>query len=125
MGGKLYSLRVAKGLTQEQLAAELCVSPAAVSKWERNLSNPGIEMLWALADFFGCTIDELVGRSRKLLEQMNSYDNARARMTEAAGDLLKCGELARQEGLLALEGLARRLSETRPDKGGDLCQIQG
>ncbi len=29
MGGKLYSLRVAKGLTQEQLVSELCVSPAA------------------------------------------------------------------------------------------------
>ncbi len=71
-------------------------------------------------DFFGCTIDELVGRSGKLLEQMNRYDNSRARMTEAAGDLLKCNEHARQKGFLALEGLARRLSETRPDKGGFL-----
>ena len=32
IGGKIYSLRVAKGMTQEQLAAILCVSPAAVSK---------------------------------------------------------------------------------------------
>ena len=46
IGGKLYSLRVAKRMTQEQLAAVLCVSPAAVSKWERNLANPSIEMLW-------------------------------------------------------------------------------
>lgn len=61
-----------------------------------------------------------MGRSGKLLEQMNRYDNSRARMTEAAGDLLKCNELARQKGFLALEGLARRLSETRPDKGGFL-----
>ena len=30
MGGKLYSLRVARGMTQEQLAAGLCVSPGAV-----------------------------------------------------------------------------------------------
>ena len=36
IGGKIYSLRVAKGMTQEQLAVILCVSPAAVSKWERN-----------------------------------------------------------------------------------------
>ena len=62
IGGKLYSLRVAKRMTQEQLAAVLCVSPAAVSKWERNLANPSIEMLWALADYFECTMDELVGR---------------------------------------------------------------
>lgn len=42
IGGKIYSLRVAKGMTQEQLAVLLCVSPAAVSKWERNLANPSI-----------------------------------------------------------------------------------
>lgn len=121
IGGKIYSLRVAKGMTQEQLAAELCVSPTAVSKWERNLSNPGIEMLWALADFFGCTIDELVGRSEKLLEQLGSYDRTVERMAEVAEDLLKCCELARQEGLLALEGFAKELAGTRPDKGGFLA----
>ena len=49
IGGKIYSLRVAKGMTQEQLAAILCVSPAAVSKWERNIANPGIDILWAWA----------------------------------------------------------------------------
>lgn len=68
MGGKIYSLRVAKRMTQEQLAQELCISPAAVSKWERNQAIPSIEMLWALADFFDCTIDELVGRKGVLLE---------------------------------------------------------
>ena len=63
MGGKIYSLRRAKRMSQEQLAAVLNISPAAVSKWERNLSNPSIEMLWVLADFFECSINELVGRT--------------------------------------------------------------
>ena len=63
IGGKIYSLRVAKGMTQEQLAAMLCVSPAAVSKWERNLANPSIEMLWALADYFDVQIDYLLGKN--------------------------------------------------------------
>ena len=66
IGGKIYSLRVAKGMTQEQLAAILCVSPAAVSKWERNLANPSVEMLWELADYFECSIDELVGREENV-----------------------------------------------------------
>ena len=70
MGGKIYSLRMAKRMTQEELSAVLCISPAAVSKWERNLAVPSIEMLWALADFFGCTIDELVGRSENRLQQV-------------------------------------------------------
>ena len=56
IGGKIYSLRMAKRMSQEQLAAILNVSPAAVSKWERNLSNPSIEMLWVLADFLSAVL---------------------------------------------------------------------
>ena len=59
IGSTIKRLRLEKGMTQEQLAVILCVSPAAVSKWERNLANPSIEILWALADYFECSIDEL------------------------------------------------------------------
>lgn len=108
MGGKIYSLRVAKGMTQEQLAAELCVSPAAVSKWERNLANPNVEMLVALADFFECTIDELVGREMKRMERVGIYDNEKLRLVETGEELLKCCEISRKEGLLALEDEMKR-----------------
>lgn len=104
MGGKIYSLRVAKGMTQEQLAGVLCISPAAISKWERNLANPNIEMLWALADFFDCSIDELVGRKTKELDRAGEYDKNRLCMVETAEELLTLSEISRQQGLLALEG---------------------
>lgn len=103
IGGKIYSLRVAKGMTQEQLAAILCVSPAAVSKWERNLANPGIEMLWALADYFECSIDELVGREEKHLGKLGIYDSEKIRLAEVAEELLACSEISRMQGLLALD----------------------
>lgn len=103
IGGKIYSLRVAKGLTQEQLAAILCISPAAVSKWERNLANPSIEMLWALADYFECSIDELVGREEKHLTKVGMYDSEKLRLAEVAEELLQCSEISRREGLLALD----------------------
>lgn len=103
IGGKIYSLRVAKGMTQEQLAAILCVSPAAVSKWERNIANPGIEMLWELADYFECSIDELVGREEKRLEKVGMYNGEKMRLVEVAEELLKCSEISRQEGLLVLD----------------------
>lgn len=104
LGGKIYSLRAAKGMTQEQLAAILCVSPAAVSKWERNLANPGIDMLWALADYFECTIDELVGRECGQLGKVGIYDEDSIRLIALAEELLECCEVSRREGLLALEG---------------------
>lgn len=103
IGGKIYSLRVAKSMTQEQLAAMLCVSPAAVSKWERNLANPSIEMLWALADYFECSIDELVGREEKRLTKVGIYDCEKMRLAEVAEELLRCSEISRKEGLLALD----------------------
>ena len=103
VGGKIYSLRVAKGMTQEQLAAILCVSPTAVSKWERNLANPSIEMLWELADYFECSIDELVGREEKRLAKVGIYDDTKMRLVEVAEELLKCSEISRKEGLLALD----------------------
>ena len=103
IGGKIYSLRVAKGMTQEQLAAILCVSPAAVSKWERNLANPSIEMLWELADYFECSIDELVGREEKRLAKVGIYNSEKLRLVEVAEELLLCSEISRQEGLLELD----------------------
>ena len=103
MGGKLYSLRMAKRMTQEQVAAELCVSPAAVSKWERNQTVPSVEMLWALADFFDCTMDELVGRRQPPVERMGAYDQQKFRLAQVGEDLLRCGEISREKGLIAME----------------------
>ena len=100
MGGKIYSLRMAKRMSQEQLAAVLRISPAAVSKWERNLSNPSIEMLWTLADLFECSIDELVGRTLTQVEKVGTYDEKKFRLVVIGEDLLKCSEISRADGRL-------------------------
>ena len=52
-------MRKEKGITQEQLAAVLCISAGAVSKWETNSSIPDIAMLPKIANFFGVSIDLL------------------------------------------------------------------
>ncbi len=57
---KLQELRKQKGLTQEQLAQQLYVSRAAVSKWESGRGYPGIDSLKAIAKFYCVTIDELL-----------------------------------------------------------------
>lgn len=58
---KLKFHRHQKGLTQEEVAAHLGVSYQAISKWERNEGYPEITMLPALANYFGITVDELIG----------------------------------------------------------------
>lgn len=63
IGKQIYELRKQKGIRQEELAAELGVTAAAVSKWENGYTLPDILMLCALADFFEVTTDELLGRN--------------------------------------------------------------
>ena len=57
---KLQELRRQKGLTQEELAARLCVSRTAISKWESGRGYPNIDSLKAIAQVFSVTIDELL-----------------------------------------------------------------
>lgn len=58
----LKRIRKDKGITQEQLADKIGVSPQAVSKWEYS-SYPDPQLLPAIADYLGVTIDELFGRA--------------------------------------------------------------
>ena len=58
---KIRTLRTARGITQEALAAELGVSAQAVSKWERGATMPDVSLLPELAVYFGVSLDELFG----------------------------------------------------------------
>ena len=66
LGKNIYELRRERGITQEELAGELGVTAAAVSKWEKGATLPDVLMVCAIADFFGVTTDALLGREREL-----------------------------------------------------------
>ena len=66
IGQNILQLRRQKNIKQEELAAELGVTAAAVSKWENGYTLPDILMLCALADFFEVTTDELLGRNTQV-----------------------------------------------------------
>lgn len=63
IGRNILELRKQKNMKQEELAAELGVTAAAVSKWENGYTLPDLLMLCALADFFEVTTDELLSRN--------------------------------------------------------------
>jgi transcriptional regulator with XRE-family HTH domain len=63
---KLQELRRQKRLTQEELAASLYVSRAAISKWESGRGYPNIESLKAMAKFFSVTVDCLLSTDEVL-----------------------------------------------------------
>ena len=61
IGKRIAQLRKEKGLTQEELAVRMGVSPQAVSKWENDQTCPDISALPALSKLLGVTVDELLG----------------------------------------------------------------
>ncbi len=69
MAGRLAenirAFRRQRSLTQAQLAEALGVTVGAVYKWENGLSQPELDMLVALADFFDASVDALLGYEMK------------------------------------------------------------
>jgi len=61
IGMNIKRLRQNKGVTQEHLGDALGISSQAVSKWENESALPDIFLLPKLADYFGISIDELMG----------------------------------------------------------------
>lgn len=57
----LKKYRIAKDLTQEEVAAFLGITAQSVSKWERGESYPDITFLPALANIFETSVDLLIG----------------------------------------------------------------
>ena len=59
----LKKLRLAKGLSQQALADKLAISQQSVYKYENQITEPNIELLKNIADFFEVSIDYLTGNS--------------------------------------------------------------
>jgi len=62
---KIKEYRKQQHWTQEELAKKLDVERSAVAKWESGKSQPQAARLIALAEIFGCTVDEILGRELK------------------------------------------------------------
>lgn len=62
-GERLKSLRKEKGLKQEELAKVVGCTQRKISYMERGATEPDLQTLLKLADFFGVTIDYLCGRT--------------------------------------------------------------
>ena len=55
----LKELRARRNQTQGEVARNLGISTATYNAWERDISNVGISKVYAVAEYFGVTIDEI------------------------------------------------------------------
>lgn len=75
LGERIRELRQRDGRTQDALAGELGVTAQAVSRWEKGICYPDMELIPSIANCFGVSIDELFG-----------YDNERTKKVDALFD---------------------------------------
>lgn len=100
---KLKDARKNAALSQEQLAEKLCVSRAAVAKWESGKGLPDIENLKAISKLLDVSIDYLVDdgaemdfRVTKEQIDLDSYEvTGRCRCKEDAAVLARFPEATR------------------------------
>lgn len=72
IGERIKLERTKKGDSQATLGELVSVSQQAVGKWEKDLAEPDGETLNMLADYFGVSVDYLLGRKEK--SPSNVYD---------------------------------------------------
>ncbi len=60
---RIKELREERGLSQAKLARELNVGTGSVGMWESTQEIPPVKKLLVIADYFGVSLDYLVGRS--------------------------------------------------------------
>ena len=65
IGKSLKEQRKSNGYTQEQLSKATGIVQPNISAWENNIYSPNIDFCVILADFYGISVDELIGHEVK------------------------------------------------------------
>lgn len=100
IGETIRNLRRERNITQEEFANILGVTYQSVFRWENNTCYPDMELLPDIADFFGITVDKLMGADKNA--EQKEIDRYLERFQEAVnrGAVHECIDIAR-EGVAA------------------------
>lgn len=75
LGEQIKAFRRRDGRTQEELATALGVTAQAVSRWEKGICYPDMELMPSMANYFGVAIDELFGYTNHRQERIDALAN--------------------------------------------------
>ncbi len=109
---RLKELRTEKKITQKDFAAILGVPSNTYNQWENGRREPDCESLSKIADYFGVTIDYLIGHETATFSESANVQRPINSVTPAKYDLLdeidKAKVDAYIEGLLAADKYSRQ-----------------
>lgn len=84
----IRQLRMARNLSQVDLAKALGVTKQSISNWENNNIQPSIDMLIHLAEYFSVSTDYLLGLDqRKYVEISGLTDRQLAHIADIINDI--------------------------------------
>ena len=117
-GNRIKILREEKGLNQRELAKELSISPSAIGMYERDFREPNDEIKLKMAEYFGVSVDFLLGKSdvrnpEKIEVDMDEVDVAFASGIKGLNETNKMIIKSTLEALLAKQ---EKDKETNEDK---------
>jgi transcriptional regulator with XRE-family HTH domain len=96
IGSKIKYLRKEKDITQDELADFLGVSYQSVSRWETGVCYPDMELLPIIADFFGVTVDSLLGVNETIEQEKVAQYLFRFQEAISQGKVYDCIAIARE-----------------------------
>lgn len=103
---KLKELREERDVLQKDLAAAINRTRACISSWEQGKTEPSIDDLVKLADFFGTSVDCIIGRGAAETEARPKTE------IELLDEFRKLDENDKYRTLGYVQALAQRENET-------------
>ncbi|MCI2161178.1 MAG: helix-turn-helix transcriptional regulator [Oscillospiraceae bacterium] len=85
MYDRLLKLMKENNITPYRLSKETGITQATLSRWKTGKTDPSIETLKKIADYFGVSLDYLLGDvsdplfcldNKKILKEINSYESS-------------------------------------------------
>lgn len=92
LGEKLFELRKAKNLTQDDVAEKLNVTRQTISKWETNQSTPDFDKIVPLCDLYEISPNELLTGEKQEQEFDKDSDSNEFNLNEAKKNLFIRGK---------------------------------
>ncbi len=95
LGDNIRNLRREKNITQEEFATIFGVSYQSVSRWENATCYPDMELLPDIADYFGITVDKLIGVDKNTEQKEVNRYLEKFQEAVSRGAVYECIDIAR------------------------------
>lgn len=102
----LMEVRTARNISQEQLGRIFNVSQAAIGTYERGTRVPSLEILVKYADYFGVSLDTLLGRTKEEIPTRKTVDISKLNRYDA---VIYSGKELSQETIQSIKKVASEI----------------